>query len=192
MQTSQQSRKSLIVKATAEVLLEKGLLAARTRDVTERSGVGTGLLNHYFRWSELRALAWSNIFNGLFGELHQGVGDPRVTMDRFLSESFSPQADQIWQLWLEAIDLARSDGPMAQALEVAHKSQTVALTKVLEAGRLCNCWNLKDPTGTAVRLIALHDGLAGLILTGLTDMDHMTAAHHLRFVFALECATTVN
>ena len=192
MQASQESRKSLIIKATAEVLLEKGLLAARTRDVTERSGVGTGLLNHYFRWSELRALAWSNIFDGLFGELDQGVGDPKATMDRFLSESFTPQADQIWQLWLEAIDLARSDGPMAQALEVAHKSQTDALTKVLEAGRLCNCWTLKDPSGTAIRLIALHDGLVGLILTSSADMDHATAARHLRFAFVLECATILD
>ena len=192
MQTSQESRKSLIVKAAVEVLLEKGLLAARTRDVTERSGVGTGLLNHYFRWSELRALALSNIFDGLFGELHQSVGDPKVTMDRFLSESFTPQADQIWQLWLEAIDLARSNGPMAQALEVAHKSQTDALTKVLEAGRMCRCWTLEDPSGTAVRLIALHDGLAGLILTGSAGMDHAIAARHLRFAFALECAAMVD
>jgi AcrR family transcriptional regulator len=192
MQVSPDSRKSLLIKATAEVLLEKGLLAARTRDVTERSGVGTGLLNHYFRWSELRALAWSNIFEGLFGALHQGAGDPKATMERFLSESFTPQADQIWQLWLEAIDLARSDGPMAQALEVAHKSQTDALTQVLEAGRLCNCWTLKDPSDTAIRLIALHDGLAGLILTRLTDMNHATAARHLRVAFALECGGAVD
>jgi AcrR family transcriptional regulator len=188
MQASQESRKSLIITATAEVLLEKGLLAARTRDVTERSGVGTGLLNHYFRWSELRALAWSKVFDGLFGELHQGTGDPKVTMERFLSESFTPQVDQIWQLWLEAIDLARSDDPMAQALKIAHKSQTDALTRVLEAGRISKCWTLENPSGTAVRLIALHDGLAGMILTRLTDMDHTTAARHLRFAFARECA----
>jgi AcrR family transcriptional regulator len=47
-------RRTQILHATVDLLLENGLAATKTRAVTERSGVGTGLLNHYFRWNDLR------------------------------------------------------------------------------------------------------------------------------------------
>ena len=53
---------ALIQQAAVGVLLEVGLKAATTRAVTTRAGVGRGLLNHYYRWPELRAKAWAEIF----------------------------------------------------------------------------------------------------------------------------------
>ncbi|XOT96462.1 helix-turn-helix domain-containing protein, partial [Alcaligenes pakistanensis] len=63
--SEKQDSATRIRQAAVEILLEVGVRAATTRMVTERAGVGRGLLNHYFRWSELRAQAWGEIFEQL-------------------------------------------------------------------------------------------------------------------------------
>ena len=51
-------RRQQIVEAAIEVILQRGLALASTRDVTRAIGVGSGLLHHYFSsWAELRAEA---------------------------------------------------------------------------------------------------------------------------------------
>ena len=69
-------RQSRLVEATIELLLEGGLRAVTTRAVTQRAGVGTGLLNHYFRWPELRALAWAQIFEAVARDQFAQADDP--------------------------------------------------------------------------------------------------------------------
>ncbi|WP_430514612.1 TetR/AcrR family transcriptional regulator [Pannonibacter phragmitetus] len=81
-------KRSRILSATAELLMEQGLLAVQTRMVTERAGVGTGLLNHYFRWPDLRAQAWAAIFDAVAADLHREGESAAEALERFMSESF--------------------------------------------------------------------------------------------------------
>ncbi len=60
--TGRRGGAALIRAAAVDVLLAVGLRAATTRMVTDQAGVGRGLLNHYFRWPDLRAAAWESIF----------------------------------------------------------------------------------------------------------------------------------
>ena len=84
-------RRKQLVEATIALVLEAGLRATKTRDVTERAGVGTGLLNHYFRWPELRALAWRKLFEAVISAqfnptiralIWNGISPPRSTKRR--------------------------------------------------------------------------------------------------------------
>jgi AcrR family transcriptional regulator len=184
----QDGRRNAIIGATIDVLLESGLLAARTRDVTNRSGVGTGLLNHYFRWSELRAIAWAAIMETAISEQFDLEIDVEVSIEHYLGSSFSDESRSIWQLWLEALDLAQNDPPIAEALLAAQEQLENSLRLILERGCLEKCWTLPDPAGTATRMIALHDGLAGLLLSSVTPLSPEKATAHFRRAFELECS----
>lgn len=183
-------RQKRLVEATVELLLEVGLRAATTRAVTQKAGVGTGLLNHYFRWPELRARAWAQIFQALAADQFAQEPDPRDALERYFATAFTPDAKHLWHLWIEATELAASDDFMKAAFRDASKQAHKGLRDVLVAGDEQGAWQLADPEGTAVRLSALYDGLAGMLLSPAQNMDAGQAEAHLRRAFELECETS--
>lgn len=181
-------RRTQILHATVDLLLENGLAATKTRAVTERSGVGTGLLNHYFRWNDLRAAAWKLIFDEVAKDTFAPGLPPDQVMDRYFAEAFAPEAERFWRLWLEATELAKQDEAIARVLGEAQTRMDSALCDVLNAGQAAGLWTLADRDATATRLGAIHDGLAGLLLSGSPRLTRAAAEVHLRHLFALECA----
>lgn len=180
-------RRGLILQAAADLLLEVGLRASTTRAVTERAGVGTGLLNHYFRWPDLRAAAWKAIFDAV-AQARFGAGEPPdAALERYFAAAFTPAARTYWQLWIEASDLAATDRPLAEALHDIESRLRTGLAGILRAGVAAGHWHLADPEATALRLEALYDGLAGLLISGARGLDAAQAERHLRTAFALEC-----
>jgi len=181
-------RRTQILHATVDLLLEDGLTATRTRTVTARSGVGTGLLNHYFRWNDLRATAWKLIFDAVAKDTFAPDLPPDQVMDRYFAGAFVPEAERFWRLWLEATELAKQDEAIARVLGEAQARMDSALCGVLAAGNAEGLWTLANPQATATRLAALNDGLAGLLLSGSQRLTRAAAEAHLRHIFALECA----
>lgn len=176
----------LIRTAAAEVLLEKGLLAATTRAVTDRAGVGRGLLNHYFRWPELRAEVWAALFAEVTAEQFPVDMPPDAALDHYLATAFDPAARTYWRLWLEATELAGSDPLIADRLRLANLGMISAMRDCLAAGVRAKLWRLDDPAGAALRLSALYDGLAGMLLAKTADLTEAGAEQHLRAAVALE------
>lgn len=185
-------RQSRILEATVELLLEVGLRAATTRAVTQKARVGTGLLNHYFRWPELRALAWAQIFETVVQDQFAHMADPRVALERYFATAFTPEAKQFWHLWIEAAELAASDDFMKAAFREVSKHTHTELREVLIAGDEQGFWQLADPDGTALRLSAIYDGLAGMLLSPAPNMDATQAEAHLRKAFELECQASLH
>lgn len=179
-----------ILQAAVTLLLEMGLLAVQTRAVTERAGVGTGLLNHHFRWPELRAKAWEAIFEGVVADLWRADEAPQAALDRFIVESFDNSARPYWTLWIQAEALSATDKAMAAALSRTRAALRHRFTTLLEAGNAAGCWSLPRPNATAIRLEALRDGLIGMLLNGDTDIDATQATQHLRHAIMLECRDT--
>jgi AcrR family transcriptional regulator len=184
--TSRGGGRDRIFQAAAEVIYEKGLAEAQTRMVTDRAKVGTGLLNHYFKWPELRAAAWELIFQAVVRDLWRSQETPRDALDRFLEEAFAAEARLFWKLWLEAERLAPGDKPIAEALGRIRAQMRDRLTALLQEGMTNEDWSLPDPAATAVRLEAMRDGLAGMILSDDPDLDASLAVQHLKRVFDME------
>lgn len=180
------SRQERIVHTAIALLLEVGLRATTTRAVTERAGVGTGLLNHYFRWPDLRALAWGHIFEAVAQDQFPPDTHPQTALERYFATAFNPDAHRFWHLWSEGADLAATDAAMKGAVEVARSRLHGGLLNILVAGCGAEVWHLPDPQGTALRLGALYDGLAGLLLSSTGDMTAAQAETHLRKAFHLE------
>lgn len=174
------SKRDRIFAATVELLLEEGLVVVQTRAVTERAGVGTGLLNHYFRWPELRAAAWSVIFADIAEDMRRAKESPAQSLDRFFKESFSPEAQPIWRLWIEAESLGSQDEWLAKAVETARRRLRDGLTALLVEGLAQQGLSLASPRDAALRLEALRDGLIGLLLARDHEIDSAKAEAHLR------------
>ncbi|MBA4723443.1 TetR family transcriptional regulator [Alloalcanivorax xenomutans] len=180
-------RQATLIDATIEVLVESGLTAATTRAVTQRAGVGTGLLNHYFRWPELRAAAWQALFEEVAKDQFEQEQTPQIVMERYFREAFVEAARPYWRLWIEATELAASDKPMRNALKSIQARMQDGLARVLSDGCESGSWRLPDPEASALRLGALYDGLAGLLISGISPVSPDSAEKHLRKAFALEC-----
>ncbi len=176
-----------MLEATAALLLEFGLHGTHTRAVTERAGVGTRLLNHYFRWPELRAAAWLTLFESVARDMRSDGESPEDSFERHLAETFSAAARPIWRLWVEAKNLAPGDPSLASALAGARDMLRTALTDLVGAGCVSGAWHLSAPKETALRLEALRDGLVGMILSADPEVDDGAAERHLRRLFQLEC-----
>lgn len=183
--------RDLILRAAVDVLMTSGLRAATTCAVTERAGVGTGLLNHYFRWQELRAAAWRAIFDQVAAAQFAPDVEPRAALESYFATAFEPDARQFWQLWIEASDLSTIDLAMAEALRDIQARLHGGLVATLRSGSDAGLWRLADVDATALRLGALYDGLAALLISKAQSLNAHEAERHLRAAFDLECGRIV-
>jgi AcrR family transcriptional regulator len=183
-------RRAEIVEATCALLLEKGVSATTTRDVTGRIGAGVGLLAHYFSWADLRATAVERV---LLADLAIGLPetspvDPMTGIERFLAHAFAARAVSVWRIWIEGMDAARSDPALASVLRECTTTLQNRLEALITAGHDAQVWRCDDPAGATLRIMAVHDGLAGFILTGTPRLDRRAARTHLRVAVGHECA----
>lgn len=177
-------KRDRIFQATVDLLLEQGLLAVQTRAVTERAGVGTGLLNHYFRWPDLRAAAWAAIFDEVAQNMRHPEEPAKDALDRFFAEAFADEARPLWRLWIEAEGLAVQDPPLARAVTKARGDLRDGLTAILTENAGQSDGTPADPRRMAVQIEAARDGLAGLLLVNDPEVDAAAAETFLRQTFA--------
>ncbi len=112
------------------------------------------------------------------------VGEaPAEALDRFFAESFSDAARPLWRLWIEAEGLAVRDPAMAAAVRSARARLRDRLTGILADGVGRGSWTLVSPRATALRLEAMRDGLAGLLLAADDELDARDAQAFLRATF---------
>lgn len=184
------ARREEILATTAALLLAHGMNGVKTRNVTEAVGVGTGLLNHYFRWADLRAMAWERIFAEVAKtQFPEGV-EPGAVVDTWLGGAFTLGAEAYWRLWVEASDMAGADPALRAALGRVQLALHDGLAEALRRGTETGLWRLADPEATALRLGASADGLAGLLLSRAPYLDRARAEQALRRSFAIECAVS--
>ena len=183
-------RRRQIVETATEVVLQKGLALAATRDVTQAISVGSGLLHHYFpSWAELRAEAVRLAVRREIDELKALVADmPAVAALYHIADWMVEDEDmRHWRLWLNAQDEAHRDDLLAGVMNAAmvdwHRLIADLLIKVGEEGGA----EAVDVEAAAWRLAALMDGLAGAMLvrgsivTPKMARDLMTAQLRLEF-----------
>jgi hypothetical protein len=71
--------------------------------------------------------------------------------------------------------------------DAAARDLHARLSACLRAGARSALWICYDPRGSALRLLAAHDGLSGMVLWGLPAIGRDEAEAHLRHLVALEC-----
>jgi AcrR family transcriptional regulator len=191
MRKTGRERREDIIGATTDVLLAKGLAAATTRDVTGRLGVGAGLLSHYFTWAELRALAFERIVRtDLQLSLDARSTEPaRYVVNDIIAGAFGEDADPVWRVWIEASDLAGADPLLAECVARCTDLWRQGLARLLTRGSAEGHWLCADPEGASWRLLALFDGLVGLVMIPDGKLTRAMATKHLAVAVSHELST---
>ena len=187
---SGEDRRKQIVDKAIDVILQKGLAQAATRDVTRALGVGSGLLHHYFpSWAELRAEAVRLAATREIEAVRALVdGVPALeALERVADWVVDDEDMRHWRLWLNAQDEAHRDDLLAEVMTAAmldwHRLIAGLLVK-LGAERGATTSNADD---AAWRLTALMDGLASTMLVKGSAMTARTARMLLKQQLRLEC-----
>lgn len=185
-------RRAELIAATAALMLERGFGAVTTREVTSRVGVGSGLLNHYFPWEELRRLGFEAVAREGTSATFPGTpaADPVRRLRRLIRESFSRHADPYWRVWVEAIDEAAADRELAAVVGRCAESFRSRFESLLRDGVDSRAWSCADPTGASWRLLAVHDGLVGFVFGGAPPLSRRAATRHFRTSVTHELVTT--
>ena len=181
-------RRDQILAVTAQALLTQGLRATTTRDIAARIGAGAGLINHYFAFADLRAAAFIAAFQS--ATQPRSPGNARATLDDFFDFAFHPDADGLWRLWIEAVEMSVTDAALRKALATCTQQVLDELTGTIELGNVQGDWQVADAAAVALRLIALHEGLVGSLQSGLLQLTRANATAHLRAVFELHQSGT--
>jgi AcrR family transcriptional regulator len=191
IQPSDTGRRAAIFAAAKTLIRERRLSEVRTRDVTERAGVGIGLLNHYYRWQELRAEAAVAALEDEIDRVFAMPAAPGAALSGFVNQAFTERSEPLWRLWIETTDAALSDEAMSKALAGCAVGLLERVTSTLEAGSRLEHWECPNPRASAMRILALHDGLAGFVLTGIPPLSRAEATAHLKAQVNHECGRTV-
>ncbi|MEO1222736.1 MAG: TetR family transcriptional regulator C-terminal domain-containing protein [Pseudomonadota bacterium] len=191
---SGEDRRKQIVETAIDVILQKGLAQAATRDVTRALGVGSGLLHHYFpSWAELRAeavrLAATREIEAVKA-LVEGVPACEA-LERVADWMVDDEDMQHWRLWLNALDEAHRDDLLAEVMNAAlldwHRMIAGLLVRLGEE-RGATTSNADD---AAWRVTALMDGLASAMLVKGSAMTARTARVLLKQQLRLDCGRQV-
>jgi AcrR family transcriptional regulator len=184
-----QQRREEIIAAAVRVMLEKGLAAATTRDVTRDIDVGVGLLSHYFSWNELRAVAFERIVSeDLKRTLSSRVDENAdVVITDLVSGCFHSGLDPVWRVWIEAMDLSLAEPMLAEQVRASTLQWRAELEKLLARGTEQGCFSCVDPSGSSWRLMAILNGLVGMTLLPHADLSRDAATEHLGIAVSQEC-----
>ncbi|MFN7783803.1 MAG: TetR family transcriptional regulator C-terminal domain-containing protein [Lysobacterales bacterium] len=189
--SSDTGRRAAIFAAAKALIRERGLSEVRTRDVTERAGVGIGLLNHYFRWQALRAEAAVAALEEEIERVFPIAAAPGAVLTGFVKQAFTERSAPLWRLWIETTDAALTDEEMSKALASCAVGLLERVASTLDAGSRLELWSCPNPRASAMRILALHDGLAGFVLTGIPPISRAEATAHLKAQVNQECGRNV-
>lgn len=164
-------------------------MAASTRDVAAALDVGNGLINHYFKWCDLRALAFDHIVRAdLDRTLLSRASEPAdIVAAELINTAFHPKWDFLWRVWIEGCEIAGTDATLSKMVTTATDLWRRSLSDLMVRGEREGRWACSDPEGAGWRLLALLDGLVGLLLLDNSPLSRSNATTHLRVAFRYEC-----
>jgi AcrR family transcriptional regulator len=187
--TDAPDRRDLLIAAATDLLRAEGVAGFRGRAITARAGVGVGLLNHYFTLPDLRVVALERLLTADLDAVlpPDPAGHPRDRIARFHAAIFPADGEPALRLWVDAAELAAIDRAVAALLDRLGTAFVMRLAKLVADGIAERTWTCPDPAATALRMLALQDGLAGMVSSQGAWLSAQAAADHLRAAFALEC-----
>ncbi len=158
-------RRTEILEVTCEVVIERGFAGTRISDVAKRLDVSTSLIHYHFDSKEqLLAEAFAHYARKDLAAMEAEIDAAPTALeqlDRIIHDNVPEgSGDMEWMLWIDAWGEALRN-PLMRTISQELDDQSMRLvTKVLEYGVATEEFDCPDPTGTALRLTALIDGLA--------------------------------
>lgn len=166
-----------MLRATLEVVAERGLSETRMSDIAERAGMSAGHVLYYFESRNdllMHALRWSE--DDLLRRAADEFARLPAAADRFVrfTELAAPvaPADPGWVLWLEVWSLAPHDPKIARAHTPVDRRYTNAWADIVRYGQDRGEFSGSvEADDFALRFSALMDGLAIKVVAGLSHFS---------------------
>jgi AcrR family transcriptional regulator len=159
-----EERRTEILDATAEVVIQRGFAATRIADVAKRLGISTGLIHYHFESKDqLFAETFEHAANTDLARLADEIAKAETAIGKLdtIFELYSPDsAEPGWMLWIDGWGEALRSPPLKKLsldLDIRWKN---LLEDVIEMGIKDGEFTCADVHGTAWRLASLLDGLA--------------------------------
>jgi len=157
-------RREELLRAAVEQIEARGVVAVRIADVASALGVSNALVLYHFSTKEkLVAAAFTYAAEGDLAQLRRLL-DRRTTALRRLRAAvrwYAPTGQaKGWRLWIEGWAAALREPALREVTRDLDRQWKAALTEVIAEGVAAGEFACPDPTGTALRLTALLDGLA--------------------------------
>jgi AcrR family transcriptional regulator len=192
LQPSMERSHELLI-AACRAIARSGARKLSMRDVAEEAGVSKALLHYYFS-SRNELLARAYEFSDARGRerVLREVADVEsgaVRLSRLLDLYFGddPQMSEDWNLWSELSSTAIYESELRPVMEKSFAAwSNLIKTLVLDAIDEGSIPADADPVETALRVVALTEGLGSLLTRGL--IERRTARnvleHHLNAEFS--------
>ncbi len=159
-----QDRRAEIVAAAGALALDEGLESLTLRRVAEALGVVPGLVNHYFpAVDDLVAVAFGTAAAAELDEVMTAVAvgiGPLARMRRLVAELVADDRDAISLLWIDAWHAARRRPVLREEVTRQMLAWRDRIADLARDGGEAGTFRCTDPTATAVRILAVVDGLS--------------------------------
>jgi AcrR family transcriptional regulator len=201
------ARRRQILKAAVQVIAEKGLCDTGIKDVADRAGTSPALVIYYFGKKDvLLAEALSFADEGFYAQTAEAVAKMSSARDRLVelvrSSCSVGEAEEDfdeWVLWLDLWARAPRDPDVARDRQALDRRWRTSITEIVRDGQAAGEFAPVDAELFALRLAALMDGLAILVVLKDPDVDRErmfdlcidTCARELGFSWTAEDRTAV-
>jgi AcrR family transcriptional regulator len=169
-----QKRRTQMLEAAMEVIVDRGLCETRIADVADGAGLSPALVVYYFGSKETlltEALAYAEdlFYIEAFREL-TGIEGASERLVRLIGLACPPavrrESDEYWTLWVELWSRALRNEEAARKREALERRWRNTIAEVVREGQRSGEFGPCDPERFATYLSALMDGLALQVLFG--------------------------
>lgn len=157
-------RREELLRAAIEQIEARGVAAVRIADVASVLGVSNALVLYHFSTKEkLVAAAFTYAAEDDLAHLRKLLGRRTSALRRLRAAVrwYAPTGQaKGWRLWIEGWAAALREPALQEVTRDLDKQWKAAITEVIAEGVAAGEFQCPDPTGSALRLTALLDGLA--------------------------------
>jgi AcrR family transcriptional regulator len=165
MRPNVDQRKSEILDAAVQVIIEVGFTEMTVADVAKMAGISTALVHYHFSskvdliTAALRVACDDD--KELRDSIANGPGTAAGRLDRVLCGSLpSDVTDASWLLWIETWGETRRLPSLREAMSDLTEHEIEVILRLFAEGEAAGEFVVADPAQAAARLSALRDGLA--------------------------------
>jgi AcrR family transcriptional regulator len=157
-------RREELLRAAIEQIEARGVAAVRIADVAATLGVSNALVLYHFATKEkLVAAAFAYAAEDDLARLRKLLGRRTTALRRLRSAVrwYAPSGQaKGWRLWIEGWAVSLREPALRDVARDLDRQWKAALMEVIAEGVAAGEFRCPDPSGTALRLTALLDGLA--------------------------------
>ncbi|WP_133917647.1 TetR/AcrR family transcriptional regulator [Streptomyces sp. NBC_00582] len=157
-------RREELLRAAIEQIEARGVAAVRIADVAAALGVSNALVLYHFSTKEkLVAAAFAYAAEDDLAHLRKLLGRRTSALRRLRAAVrwYAPTGQaKGWRLWIEGWAVSLREPALREVARDLDRAWKAALAEVIAEGVEAGEFTCPDPTGTALRLTALLDGLA--------------------------------